>query len=140
MLLDHGAAIHGIHEELALLRELLRGGLPPPRVSLPASWATALPMSSTGPFAMETAEKMLTRQVSAAVRLQAVARGLLARRRVGWLLDLQLIQLRTPSQILRAVHHRTKAATPAAQHQAALRLQAAVRGFLARRRLQKAHN
>jgi hypothetical protein len=60
MLLDHGAAIHGIHEELALLRELLRGGLPPPRVSLPASWATALPMSSTGPFAMETAEKMLT--------------------------------------------------------------------------------
>jgi hypothetical protein len=89
---------------------------------------------------METAEKMLTRQVSAAVRLQAVARSLLARQRVGWLLHLQLIQLRTPSQILQAVHHRTKAATPAAQHQAALRLQAAVRGFLAQRRLQKAHN
>jgi hypothetical protein len=46
---------------------------------------------------METAEKMLTRQVSAAVRLQAVARGLLARRRVGRLLDMQLFQPRTPS-------------------------------------------
>jgi hypothetical protein len=91
MLLDHGAAIRGIHEELALLRELPRGGLPPPRASLPASSAAALPMSSTGPFAMETADKMLTREVSAAVRLQAVAHGLLARRRVGRLLDLQLI-------------------------------------------------
>jgi hypothetical protein len=27
MLLDHGAAIRGIHEELALMRELLRAGL-----------------------------------------------------------------------------------------------------------------
>jgi hypothetical protein len=87
---------------------------------------------------METAEKMLTRQVSAALRLQAVARGLLARRRVGRLLDLQLIQPRTPSQLLQAVRHHAKAATTAAQHQAALRLQAAARGFLARR-LQKAH-
>jgi hypothetical protein len=87
---------------------------------------------------METAEKMLTRQVSAAVRLQAAARGLLARRRVGRLLDLQLIQPRTPSQFLQAVR-RAKAATTAAQHQAVLRLQAAARGFLARRRLQKAH-
>jgi hypothetical protein len=139
MLLDHGAAIRGIHEELALLRELLRGGLPPPRASLPTSSAAALPMSSTGPFTMETAEKMLTRQVSAAVRLQAAARGLLARRRVGRLLDLQLIQPRIPSQFLQAVRRRAKAATMTAQHQAALRLQAAARGFLARRRLQKAH-
>jgi hypothetical protein len=100
MLLDHDAAIRGIHEELALLRPLLRGGPPPPRASLPASLAAALPMPSTGPFAMETAEKMLTRQVSAAVRLQAAARGLLARRQVGRLLDLQLIQPRTPSQFL----------------------------------------
>jgi hypothetical protein len=61
MLLDHGAAIRGIHEELALLRELQRGGLPPPCVSLPASAAAALPTPSTGPFAMETTEKMLTR-------------------------------------------------------------------------------
>jgi hypothetical protein len=97
MLLDHGAAIRGIHEELALLRELLRGGPPPPRASLLASSATALPMLSTGPFTMYTAEKMLTRQVSAAVRLQAVARGLLTRRRVGRLLDLQLFQPCTPS-------------------------------------------
>jgi hypothetical protein len=89
---------------------------------------------------METAEKMLTRQVSAAVRLQAAARGLLARRQVGRLLDLQLIQPRTPSQFLQAVHHRAKAATTAVQLQAVLRLQAAVHGFLARRRLQKAHN
>jgi hypothetical protein len=60
MLLDHGAAICGIHEELALLRELLRGGLPPPCASLPVSSAAALPTPSTGPFAVETAEKMLT--------------------------------------------------------------------------------
>jgi hypothetical protein len=60
MLLDHGAAIHGIHEELALLRELLTGRLPPPRASLLASSAATLPTPSTGPFAVETAEKMLT--------------------------------------------------------------------------------
>jgi hypothetical protein len=80
---------------------------------------------------METVEKMLTRQVSAAVRLQAAARGLLARRRVGWLLDLQLVQPRAPSQFLQAVRRRTKAATMAVQLQAVLRLQAAARGFLA---------
>jgi hypothetical protein len=82
MLLDHDAAIRGIYEELALLRELLRGGLLPPRASLPASSAAALLMTSTRPFAMETTEKMLTRQVSVAVRLQAAARGFLARRRL----------------------------------------------------------
>jgi hypothetical protein len=70
MLLDHSAAIRGIHEELALLRELLRGGLPPPCASLPASAAAALPTPSAGPLAVETAEKMLTRQVSAAMLLQ----------------------------------------------------------------------
>jgi hypothetical protein len=74
-----------------------------------------------------------------AVRLQATARGLLARRRVGWLLDRQLIQPRTPSQFLQAVRRRAKEATTAAQLQASLRLQAATRDFLARRRLQKAH-
>jgi multidrug resistance efflux pump len=58
---------------------------------------------------------------------------------VGRLLDLQLIQPRTPSQFLQAVRRRAKAATTAAQLQATLRLQAATRGFLARRRLQKAH-
>jgi hypothetical protein len=89
---------------------------------------------------METTEKMLTRQVSATVRLQAAARGLLVHRRVGRLLDLQLIQPRTRSQFLQAVRHRAKAATKTAQHQAALRLQAAARAFLARRRLQKTHN
>jgi hypothetical protein len=88
MLLDHGAAIRGIHEELALLRELLMGRLQSPRVSLLVSSAAALPTPSTGPFAVEMAEKMLTRQVSATVQLQAAARGLLARRRVGRLLDL----------------------------------------------------
>jgi hypothetical protein len=61
MLLDHDAAIRGIREELALLRELLTGSLPPPRASLLASSATSLPTPSTGPFAVETAEKMLTR-------------------------------------------------------------------------------
>jgi hypothetical protein len=60
MLLDNGADIHGIHEELALLRELLTSRLPPPRASLLASSAAALPTPSTGPFAVETAEKMLT--------------------------------------------------------------------------------
>jgi hypothetical protein len=60
MLLEHGAAIRGIHEELALLHKLLRGRLPLPRASLTALSAAALPMPSTGPFAMETAEKMLT--------------------------------------------------------------------------------
>jgi hypothetical protein len=60
MLLDHGAAIRGIHEELALLCELLTSRLPPLRASLLASSATALPMPSTGPFAVEMAEKMLT--------------------------------------------------------------------------------
>jgi hypothetical protein len=49
--------------ELALLRELLTGRLPPPRASLPASSAAALLTPSIGPFAMETAEKMLTRHV-----------------------------------------------------------------------------
>jgi hypothetical protein len=88
---------------------------------------------------MEMTETMLTRQVSAAVRLQVAAHGLLARRRVGRLLDLQLIQPRTPSQFLQVVRRRAKAATTTAQHQAALRLQAAARGFLARRRLQKEH-
>jgi hypothetical protein len=139
MLIDHGVAIRGIHEELTLLCELLTGRLPPPRASLLASSAIALPTSSTGPFAVETAEKMLTRQVSVAVRLQAAARGLLARRRVGRLLDLQLIQPRTPSQFLEAVRRHTKAATTTTQLQAALRVQAAARGFLARRQLQTAH-
>jgi hypothetical protein len=95
MLLNYGTAICGIHEELALLRELLTGRLLLPRVSLLASSAAALPTPSTGPFAVEAVEKMLTRQVSAAVRLQTATRGLLARRRVGRLLDLQLIQPRT---------------------------------------------
>jgi hypothetical protein len=140
MLLDHGAAIRKIQEELALLRQLLRGGPPPPRASLLASSAAALPTPSTGPFVVETAENMLTRQVSTAVRLQAAARGLLARQRVGRLLDLQLIQPRTPSQFLQVVRRRAKLATTAAQHQAALRLQAAARGSLVRRQLQKAHN
>jgi hypothetical protein len=81
---------------------------------------------------MEPADKMLTRQVSAAVRLQAATRGLLARRWVGRLLDLQLIQPRIPSQFLQAVHCRAKAATMAVQLQAVLRLQVAARGFLAR--------
>jgi hypothetical protein len=139
MLIDHGAAIRGIHEELALLCEPLTGRLPPPRASLLASSAAALPTPSTGPFAVETTEKMLTRQLSAAVRLQSAARGLLARRRVGRLLGLQLIQPRTPSQFLQAVRRHTKEATTTVQLQAALRLQAAARGFLARRRLQKAH-
>jgi hypothetical protein len=111
MLLDHGAAIHRIHEELALLRELLIGRLPPPRASLLASSAATLPTPSTGPFAVETAEKMHTRQVSAAVRLQAAARDLLARRLVGRLLDLQLIQPRTPSQFLQAVRGDHSSAT-----------------------------
>jgi hypothetical protein len=88
MLLDHGAAIRGIHEELALLRELLTGRLPPPCASLLASSAAALLTPSIGPFAVETAEKILTRQVFTSVWLQVVARGLLARRRVGRLLDL----------------------------------------------------
>jgi hypothetical protein len=97
MLIDHSAAIHGIHEELALLRELLTGRLPPPHASIIASSAAALPTPSTGPFVVETVERMLTRQVSVAVRLQAAARGLLARRRVGRLLDLQQVQPLTPS-------------------------------------------
>jgi hypothetical protein len=89
MLLDHDATIRGIQEELALLHELLTGGPPPPpRASLPTSAAAALPTPSIGPFAMQTTEKMLTRQVSAVVRLQAAAHGLLARRRVGRLLEL----------------------------------------------------
>jgi hypothetical protein len=122
MLLDHGAAIRGIRKELALLRELLTGRLSPPHASLLASSATTLSTPSIGPFAVETAEKMLTRQVSAVVRLQAAARSLLARHRVGQLLDLQLIQPRTPSQFLQAVCHCAKAATTAVQLRAVLRL------------------
>jgi hypothetical protein len=80
---------------------------------------------------VELVEKMLTRQVFAAVRLQVAACGLLAGRRVGRLLDLQLIQPHTPSQFLQAIHRRTKAATTAVQLQVVLRLQAAARGFLA---------
>jgi hypothetical protein len=127
ILLDHGAAIRGIHEELALLCEHLIGRLPPQRASLLASWAAALPTPSTGPFTVETTEKMLTRQVSAAVQLQAAAHGLLARRQVGRLLDLQLIQPCTLPQFLQVVRRHTKPATMTAQLQAALRLQAAAR-------------
>jgi hypothetical protein len=58
---------------------------------------------------------------------------------VGRLLDLQPIQPYTPLQFLHAVRRRAKAATTTAQLQAMLRLQAATRGFLARQRLQKAH-
>jgi hypothetical protein len=140
MLLDHGAAIRGIHEELVLLRKLLTGRLPPPCAPLLASSATALPTLSTGPFAVETMEKMLTRPVSVAVWLQAAARDLLTRRLVGRLLDLQLIQPRTPSQFLQAVRCHAKAVTTTMQLQAVLQLQATTRGFLARQRLQKAHN
>jgi hypothetical protein len=61
MLLGHDAAIRRIHEELTLLRELLRGGLPAPRASLPTSAAAALLKPSIGPFEMEMVEKMLTR-------------------------------------------------------------------------------
>jgi hypothetical protein len=71
--------------------------------------------------------------------LQAGARGLLARQWVGRLLNLQLIQPHTPWQFLQAVRHRAKAATIAVQLRAVFRLQAAARGFLARRRLQKTH-
>jgi hypothetical protein len=59
------------------------------------------------------------------MRLQAAARGLLARRRVGRLLDLQLIQPRTPSQFLQAIRRRAKAATMSVQLQAVLRRRAA---------------
>jgi hypothetical protein len=79
---------------------------------------------------METMEKMLTRRVFVALRLQAVACGLLARRRVGRLLDLQLFQPHTPSQFHQAVCRHAKAATTITQHQAVLRLQEATRGFL----------
>jgi hypothetical protein len=49
---------------------------------------------------MEPAGKMLTRQESAVVRLQAAARGLLVCWRVREMQDLQLIQPCTPSQLL----------------------------------------
>jgi hypothetical protein len=55
--------------------------------------------------AMESRQAAFARQVSAAVR------GLLARRRVRRLCDLQLIQPRTPSQFLQAVLRRAKADT-----------------------------
>ena len=45
-------------------------------------------------------DKMLSCQVSAVARLQAAARGLLARRRVREMRDLQLIQPDTPSHLL----------------------------------------
>jgi hypothetical protein len=60
ILLNHGDTIHGIHKELALLRELLMGRLPPSHASLLASSAVALPTPSIGPFAVDMAEKMLT--------------------------------------------------------------------------------
>jgi hypothetical protein len=83
MLLDHGAL------RSAGFTRSWCCCVPPPRPSLPTSAAAAaLPTPSIGPFAMETTEKMLTRQVSAAVRLQAAAHGLLARWRMGRLLDL----------------------------------------------------
>jgi hypothetical protein len=47
--------------------------------------------------AIQSRQAVFARQVSVAVRLQAAARGLLARRRVQRLCDLQLIQPRTPS-------------------------------------------
>jgi hypothetical protein len=51
MLLDQGAAIAGIHEELALLREFLMGRhsqpLPPPQAPLPTTTQAALPAGMT---------------------------------------------------------------------------------------------
>jgi len=52
---------------------------------------------SDKPLSDPFAEKMLTHQVSAAVRLQAAMRGLLAHRWVREIGDLQLIQPYTPS-------------------------------------------
>jgi ABC-type transporter Mla subunit MlaD len=60
---------------------------------------------------IESRQAAFARQVSAVVRLQATARGLLARRRVRRLCDLQLIQPRTPSQFLQAVLRHAKADT-----------------------------
>jgi hypothetical protein len=88
---------------------------------------------------MTAQQQMLACQASAVMRLQAATRGLLACRWVGRLLDLQLIQPRTPSQFLQAVRRHTKAAATAAQLQVVLWLQAAARDFLTRRQLQKVH-
>jgi hypothetical protein len=52
MLLDHGAAIRGIREELALLCELLMGRLPLLCASLLDSSVEALLTPSIGPFAV----------------------------------------------------------------------------------------
>jgi hypothetical protein len=80
--------------------------------------------------------------VSAAVQLQAAARGLLVRRRVWRVLDLQQIQACTPSQFLQAVLCRAKVDTMTAQQHMlacqaseAVRLQAVTRGLLVRRRV-----
>ncbi|CAD6201999.1 unnamed protein product [Miscanthus lutarioriparius] len=64
---------------------------------------------------MTLAGKMLTLQVSAAVRLQAATRGLLARRRVREMRDLQLIQPCTPrsSSKLRFAVRRTSISSAA---------------------------
>jgi len=67
---------------------------PPP----PKFYKLEFPMpGSDEPLPDPFAGKMLTRQVSAAVRLQASTCGLLARRRVREMRDLQLIQPYTPS-------------------------------------------
>jgi hypothetical protein len=114
--------------------------------------AKALPDINAWATTMESRQAAFARRVSAAVRLQAAARGLLARRQVRRLCDLQLIQPRTPSQFLQAVLRRAKADTaqqikqrkdiaaqPMLIHQvsAVVRLQAAACGLRARRRLQE---
>jgi hypothetical protein len=86
---------------------------------------------------METAEKMLTRQVFAALRLQAVAHGLLARRRVGRLLDMQLFQSPHPVTVPSGCLSPCKGGDHGSATSGGVA--AAVRGFLARRRLQKVH-
>ena len=78
------------------------------------------------------------------MRLQATARGLLARRQVTLLCDLQLIQTRTPTQFLQVVCRIAIATTMVPQPMlgrqilAVVWLQAMTRGFLAHRQVSAA--
>ena len=78
--------------------------------TIPPVFPYGLPSYGTTVVSMPDSKmkKRSASHMSAAVRQQADVHGLLARRRVQEMRDLQLIQPRTPSQLLQVAHHRTE--------------------------------
>jgi hypothetical protein len=119
MLFDHGAAIRGIHEELALLldRQATAAACAPPFLvsdSTPDAVYRTIRSGDGGEDAYPTGVYSSV-VAGCSTRPPDSPAG-------GAVLDLQLIQPRTPSQFLQAVRCHAKAATTTMQLQAVLQL------------------